>query len=84
VILRGRSVGFTGWIGGAAIFNRALGAKELAKSADLRSVAPGRRWRAGRVSIEGRGSGRQPAHFGPVSSGAIFGGSWRAGLISAA
>ena len=31
VIHNGRSVGFTGWIGGVAVFNRALSAEELAK-----------------------------------------------------
>ena len=31
VIHNGRSVGFTGWIGGVAVFNRALNAEEIAK-----------------------------------------------------
>ena len=39
VIHSSRGVGFTGWIGGVAVFNRALGADELAKLAQLRSLA---------------------------------------------
>ena len=35
VIHSSRSVGFTGWIGGVAVFNRALSAEELAKLAAL-------------------------------------------------
>jgi hypothetical protein len=31
VIHSSRGVGFTGWIGGVAVFNRALGAAELAQ-----------------------------------------------------
>ena len=31
VIHSSRSVGFTGWIGGVAVFNRALSAEELGK-----------------------------------------------------
>lgn len=37
VIHSSRSVGFTGWIGGVAVFNRALSAHELQKLAALRS-----------------------------------------------
>ena len=37
VIHSGRSVGFTGWIGGVAVFDRALSGEELAKLADLRT-----------------------------------------------
>ncbi len=37
VIHSGKSVGFTGWIGGVAVFNRALSAEELAKLAAIRS-----------------------------------------------
>ncbi|MFZ4764378.1 MAG: hypothetical protein ACOYMN_05445 [Roseimicrobium sp.] len=40
VIHSSRSVGFTGWIGGVAVFNRALNAEELAKLAAIRSAAP--------------------------------------------
>lgn len=40
VIHSSRSVGFTGWIGGAAVFNRALSAEDLAKLAMIRSAAP--------------------------------------------
>ena len=40
VIHSSRSVGFTGWIGGVAVFNRALSAEELAKLATIRSAAP--------------------------------------------
>lgn len=39
VIHSSRSVGFTGWIGGVAVFNRALGAEELNRLSDIR-VAP--------------------------------------------
>jgi hypothetical protein len=39
VIHSGRSVGFTGWIGGVAIFDRALDKKELEALAALRSQA---------------------------------------------
>lgn len=42
VIHSSRSVGFTGWIGGVAVFNRALRAEELARLADLRTVVSGR------------------------------------------
>ena len=42
VIHSSRSVGFTGWIGGVAVFNRALRGEELAKLADLRAL-PARR-----------------------------------------
>lgn len=38
VIHSSRSVGFTGWIGGVAVFDRALSAHELQKLAALRSV----------------------------------------------
>ncbi len=37
VIHSSRSVGFTGWIGGVAIFNRALSSDELAGLAEIRS-----------------------------------------------
>ena len=37
VIHSSRSVGFTGWIGGVAVFDRALNAEELTKLADLRT-----------------------------------------------
>jgi hypothetical protein len=37
VIHSGRSVGFTGWIGGVAVFNRALENEELARLSALRS-----------------------------------------------
>ena len=37
VIHSSRGVGFTGWIGGVAVFDRALGAEELATLAELRS-----------------------------------------------
>lgn len=40
VIHSGRSVGFTGWIGGVAVFDRALNAEELSKLAALASCAP--------------------------------------------
>jgi hypothetical protein len=38
VIHSGRSVGFTGWIGGVAVFDRALSAEELRKLAAIRSA----------------------------------------------
>ncbi len=38
VIHSSRSVGFTGWIGGVAVFDRALGADELAKLAAIAST----------------------------------------------
>lgn len=38
VIHSARSVGFTGWIGGVAVFDRALSAEELAKLADMRAL----------------------------------------------
>jgi hypothetical protein len=37
VIHSSRSIGFTGWIGGVAVFDRALNGEELAKLADLRT-----------------------------------------------
>ncbi len=37
VIHSGRSVGFTGWIGGVAVFNRALSAETLKELAELRT-----------------------------------------------
>jgi hypothetical protein len=40
VIHSSRSVGFTGWIGGVAVFNRALNAEELAKLAAIRNAVP--------------------------------------------
>ena len=40
VIHSSRSVGFTGWIGGVAVFDRALGEEELVKLAAMRSAAP--------------------------------------------
>jgi hypothetical protein len=44
VIHSARSVGFTGWIGGVAVFDRALDSSELATLASLRrSVTAGRR-----------------------------------------
>lgn len=39
VIHSGRSVGFTGWIGGVAVFNRALSAETLQELAELRTRA---------------------------------------------
>jgi hypothetical protein len=36
VIHSGRSVGFTGWIGGVAVFDRALSAEEMLRLAALR------------------------------------------------
>ncbi|MFM2168244.1 MAG: hypothetical protein RIS79_2615, partial [Verrucomicrobiota bacterium] len=38
VIHSSRSVGFTGWIGGVAVFDRALSAEELGKLAKLRET----------------------------------------------
>ena len=38
VIHSSRSVGFTGWIGGVAVFERALSAEELGKLAKLREI----------------------------------------------
>ena len=38
VIHSSRGVGFTGWIGGVAVFDRALGASELEKLSALRAV----------------------------------------------
>lgn len=40
VIHSSRSVGFTGWIGGVAVFDRALSAFEMARLADLARVGP--------------------------------------------
>jgi hypothetical protein len=40
VIHSGRSVGFTGWIGGVAVFNRALTAEELTRLTALGRNAP--------------------------------------------
>ena len=40
VIHSSRSVGFTGWIGGVAVFDRALSAEELGKLAEIRSAPP--------------------------------------------
>jgi hypothetical protein len=40
VIHSSRSVGFTGWIGGVAVFDRALSAEELAKLSAIRSALP--------------------------------------------
>ncbi len=40
VIHSGRSVGFTGWIGGVAVFNRALPAADLARLTALGRAAP--------------------------------------------
>ena len=40
VIHSSRSVGFTGWIGGVAVFNRALRVGELAKLSAMRSEVP--------------------------------------------
>jgi hypothetical protein len=41
VIHSSRSVGFTGWIGGVAVFDRALDAKELVRLSDLRKTVVG-------------------------------------------
>jgi hypothetical protein len=40
VIHSSRTVGFTGWIGGVAVFNRALSGEELKKLAAIRSALP--------------------------------------------
>ena len=40
VIHSSRSVGFTGWIGGVAVFKRALSVGELAKLSAIRSEVP--------------------------------------------
>jgi hypothetical protein len=40
VIHSSRSVGFTGWIGGVAVFNRALDPKEMRQLAALAAMAP--------------------------------------------
>ena len=40
VIHSSRSVGFTGWIGGVAVFNRALTAEEMGKLSAIRSAVP--------------------------------------------
>jgi hypothetical protein len=40
VIHSARSVGFTGWIGGVAVFDRALTAKEMVNLANLRNAKP--------------------------------------------
>ena len=40
VIHSSRSVGFTGWIGGVAVFNRASSAEELARLAEIRTAKP--------------------------------------------
>jgi hypothetical protein len=40
VIHSSRSVGFTGWIGGVAVFNRPLSVEELAKLSAIRSESP--------------------------------------------
>lgn len=40
VIHSSRSVGFTGWIGGVAVFNRALNATEMTRLSDLVRAAP--------------------------------------------
>ncbi len=40
VIHSSRSVGFTGWIGGVAVFNRALNAEEMTKLSAIRSYRP--------------------------------------------
>jgi hypothetical protein len=37
VIHSSRGVGFTGWIGGVAVFDRPLSAEPMAKLADLRT-----------------------------------------------
>lgn len=42
VIHSNRGVGFTGWIGGVAVFDRALNAAELEKMASLRVIKPSR------------------------------------------
>lgn len=40
VIHSGKSVGFTGWIGGVAVFNRALSAKEIQQLSEVGRSAP--------------------------------------------
>ncbi|MEY4485119.1 MAG: hypothetical protein RL693_2571, partial [Verrucomicrobiota bacterium] len=40
VIHSSRSVGFTGWIGGVAVFNRALNAEEIGKLTKLGGLTP--------------------------------------------
>ena len=40
VIHSGKSVGFTGWIGGVAVFNRALSAKEIQRLSEVGRGAP--------------------------------------------
>ena len=40
VIHSDRDVGFTGWIGGVTVFNRAPSAEELARLATVRTAAP--------------------------------------------
>jgi hypothetical protein len=40
VIHSSRGVGFTGWIGGVAVFNRALSADEFATLSAIRNAAP--------------------------------------------
>ena len=40
VIHSSRGVGFTGWIGGVAVFNRALTKNELRKLADIVKARP--------------------------------------------
>jgi len=40
VIHSSRGVGFTGWIGGVAVFNRALSAEEMGKLANIRNETP--------------------------------------------
>jgi hypothetical protein len=40
VIHSSRSVGFTGWIGGVAVFNRALNAEELNRLSETRNAKP--------------------------------------------
>jgi hypothetical protein len=47
VIHSSRSIGFTGWIGGVAVFNRALNAGELQKLAAIRNATP--------ISLRSRG-----------------------------
>ena len=40
VIHSSRGVGFTGWIGGVAVFNRALSAEEMGKLANIQNKTP--------------------------------------------
>lgn len=54
VIHSSRSVGFTGWIGGVAVFDRALNREELAKLANLRTSVI--------VEKDGRPSGESDDH----------------------